>query len=343
MKNLIRHLRDTRTLGKLIGEAPVFAKAIEPLPAIAKCDATVLIEGETGTGKELIARAIHYLSERAAYPFVPINCGSLPEALLEDELFGHERGAFTDAHNRRSGLITQAEKGTLFLDEVDALTGKAQVAFLRVLQDKRFRPVGSSIEQQADVRIVAATNVQLDHSVQNGAFRADLYYRLCVFALNLPPLRERKDDILLLASYFLEKHAPENKAGIELSAGARAALVSYDWPGNVRELENAIIRGIHLSLAKMIEARNLCLPRRPDEPSADAAPGNPPSKSLKAMKQSLIAVFERDYLERLMHVHQGNVSHAAQAAGKDRREFGKLLKKYRLDPHRFHSPNPTPS
>ena len=337
MKDLIRHLRDTKALGKLIGEAQVFAKAIEALPAIAKCGATALIVGETGTGKELVARAIHYLSDRAAFPFVPMNCGSLPETLLEDELFGHERGAFTDAHTRRSGLISEAEKGTLFLDEVDTLTTKAQVAFLRVLQDKRFRAVGSSIEQQADVRIVAATNAEIDHSVQNGAFRADLYYRLCVFTINLPPLRERRDDILLLASYFLEKHSPEDKARIELSGSARAALVSYDWPGNVRELENAIIRGIHLSHATTIEAENLRLPCRADEPAATVSLLSPRLQSLKAMKQTVIAAFERDYLVRLMREHQGNVSHAAQAAGKERREFGKLLKKYQLDPQRFHS------
>ena len=343
MKDLIRHLRDTRTLGKLIGEAAVFAKAIEPLPAIAKCGATALIVGETGTGKELVARAIHYLSDRAAFPFVPINCGSLPEALLEDELFGHERGAFTDAHARRSGLITQAEKGTLFLDEVDTLTTKGQVAFLRVLQDKRFRAVGSSIEQQADVRIVAATNAELDQQVQAGTFRADLYYRLCVFTLNLPPLRERKDDILLLASYFLEKHALEDKAGMELSESASATLMAYDWPGNVRELENAIIRGIHLSQGNVIEAGNLCLPYKIDEPPTAPSLISPRLQSLKAMKQAVIAAFEKDYLVRLMREHRGNVSHAARAAGKERREFGKLLKKYQLDPQRFHSPDPTPS
>jgi len=208
MENLINRLRDKQTLAKLIGEAPVFLKAIAQLPSVARSEATVLITGETGTGKELVARAIHYLSARVAFPFVPLNCGSLPETLLEDELFGHERGAFTDARTPRRGLITQAERGTLFLDEVDTLAAKAQVALLRVLQDKMFRTLGSSREQEADVRIVAATNAPLDQLVRAGGFRVDLYYRLRVFSINLPPLRDRKKDILSLSRHFLEKHTP---------------------------------------------------------------------------------------------------------------------------------------
>src|SRR5262245_59542805 len=199
IESLIHRLRDAQVFAKLVGQAPAFIKAIQWLPAIAKDEAAVLIDGETGTGKELVARAIHYLSERAPFPFVPVNCGALPDTLLEDELFGHERGAFTDAHMRRSGLIAQAEKGTLFLDEVDTLTLKAQVALLRVLQDKKFRLLGSRGEQEANVRVVAATNAPLDELVQNGGFRADLYYWLCVFSIKLPPMRNRKDDNILLA------------------------------------------------------------------------------------------------------------------------------------------------
>lgn len=339
MKNLVRHLRDEQALARLIGESPAFLKAIEPLPAIAKSQATALIVGETGTGKELAARAIHYMSDRAAYPLIPVNCGSLPEMLLEDELFGHERGAFTDAHVRRSGLFTQAEKGTVFLDEVDTLTAKAQITLLRVLQDKRYRPVGSSVERQADVRIVAATNAQLDKIVRDGAFRADLFYRLSVFIINLPPLRERKADILKLAAHFIEKHSTEDNAGMELSQGARATLVSYDWPGNVRELENAIIRGVHLSHASTIEVEALGLPHRVDEPPAISLPIPPRLQPLKTMKSQVIEEFEKGYLTRLMREHKGNVSRAAQTAGKERRELGKLLKKYQLDPKRFHKPD----
>src|SRR5215472_4396066 len=203
METLIQHLRDSQALAKLVGEAPAFAKAIKQLPAVAKSGATALITGETGTGKELVARAIHYLSARTSQPFVAVNCGSLPDTLLEDELFGHERGAFTGAHVRRDGLIAQAEKGTLFLDEVDTLPAKAQIDLLRVLQDKRFRTIGSSVEHKADVRIVAATNAPLELLVQSGGFRADLYYRLSVFPIFLPVLRDRREDIPALAAHFL--------------------------------------------------------------------------------------------------------------------------------------------
>jgi DNA-binding NtrC family response regulator len=303
---------------------------------MAKSDATVLISGETGTGKELAARSIHYLSERAPFPFVAVNCGSLPDTLLEDELFGHERGAFTDAHTERRGVIAQAERGTLFLDEVDTLTPKGQVALLRVLEDKRFRPIGSSREQTADARVVAATNVSPDELVQAGAFREDLYFRLCVFSINLPPLRERKEDIILLACHFLKKHAPADRPALQLAPAAREALVAYDWPGNVRELENAMIRAIHLSQTNCGQIEDLRIPGVAGRPY-DTASANPPHQStLKAAKQRIIEEFERDYLTRLMREHNGNVSRAALAAGKERRDLGKLLKKYQIDPKLFH-------
>jgi DNA-binding NtrC family response regulator len=355
MENLIEHLRDTQALAKLVGEAPFFLKAIRHIPKVAKSEATVLITGETGTGKELVARAIHYLSPRAGFPFVPVHCGSLPDTLLEDELFGHERGAFTDAHAQRRGLIAQAEKGTLFLDEVETMSLKAQVALLRVLQDKKFRALGSSREQQADIRIVAATNAPLEQLVQAGSFRADFYYRLCVFSVHLPPLRERKGDIMALARHFLKKHA-SREAGAEplLTPNACAALLAYDWPGNVRELESAIIRGLHLSQTDLIEVKDLGIPSEAgshqDTPVGDDDRGQMPAGELpdhlativssaacsfKAMKQKMIETFELEYLKRLMCEHQGNVSHAALAVGKERSNLGKLLKKYRIDPKLF--------
>jgi DNA-binding NtrC family response regulator len=348
MESLIERLRDAQALAKLVGDAPAFLNAIRHLPDVAKSEASVLITGETGTGKELAARAIHYLSVRAAFPFVAVHCGSLPDTLLESELFGHERGAFTDAHAQRHGLIAQAEKGTLFLDEVETMTLKAQVALLRVLQDKKFRALGSSREQQADIRVVAATNAPLEHLVQAGTFRADLYYRLCVFSVHLPPLRERKGDIIPLSRHFLKKHVPRtparrdgvsDKTGpeLQLAPDACEALLAYDWPGNVRELESAIIRGIHLSQTNLIEVKDLGIP------SAIESQQNLPvtivsteACSFKVMKQKMIEMFEQDYLNRLMREHQGNVSHAAAAAGKERRELGKLLKKYRIDPKFFY-------
>ena len=333
METLVHQLRGASALSKLVGNAPSFLKSISQLPAIAKSETTVLIRGETGTGKELVARAIHYMSARAAFPFVALNCGSLPDTLLEDELFGHEKGAFTGAHSRRDGLIAQAKKGTLFLDEVDTLSAKAQVDLLRVLQDKVYRAIGSAAEREADVRILAATNAALDGLMRKEQFRPDLYYRLCIFTVNLPPLRERKEDILALAAHFLAKHGVPEKPELRLTPEACVSLLEWDWPGNIRELENAILRAIHLCPGDAIETADLGL-RTPAEnhgaPSVQAT-------SFSAAKQQAIAVFERSYLTRLMAEQEGNISQAARIAGKDRSDLGKLLKKHQLDARVFRS------
>ena len=321
---------DVNRVANLVGTSPAFTKSIAQLPAIARSEAAVLISGETGTGKELIARAIHYLGQRSMFPFVAVSCACLQPTLIEDELFGHERGAFTDARARRIGLLAHAERGTLFLDEVDALSLGAQAALLRVLQEKRYRAVGANTEQQVDVRIVAATNARLDPETQMSTFRADLYYRLSVFIVELPPLRERREDILLLADHFLQKHAPADGPVPSLSGRARAALLAYNWPGNVRELENAVTRSVHYCQDGVIDAQDLCL--RPDGGGLGgiASPG-----VFKTAKREAIEMFERAYLYRLMAEHKGNVSRAAQAAGKERRDFGRLLKKYHIAPDRF--------
>ena len=337
-ERLIHRLRDQQAHAKLVGIAPAFVRAIAPCPAIAKSDATVLIGGETGTGKELVARALHYMSGRAAGPFVAVNCGALPDTLLEDELFGHERGAFTDAHLRRHGLLAQGETGTLFLDEVDTLTPRAQVVLLRVLQDKRFRPVGGSEERQADVRILAATNASLHDLVRDRTFRADLYYRLSVFSIELPPLRQRLEDIPLLVHHFLMKHTPAGSDALSLTRDASEILLRHEWPGNVRELENAIIRGIHISEGRHdISIADLDLKRPDHVPSG--APGDEPNRprSYKSLKQEAIDSFERAYLTQLMLDHRGNVSRAARTAGKERSDLGKLLKKHQIDPQLFRS------
>jgi len=310
----------------IVGQSQSLLRAVGKLPAIARSDAGVLICGESGTGKELVARAIHYLSERGPFAFLAVNCGAFPDALLESEFFGHERGAFTGAQARRDGLIAQADRGTLFLDEVDSLTMKAQVNLLRVLQDKKFRSLGSMSEKQSNVRFIAASNQAMSPLVQSGSFREDLYYRLCVFTFYLPPLRDRKDDILPLAEHFLRKHAPANGMEIKLSPGVRSALESYDWPGNIRELENTIIRGIYLNRNGTIELEDIGLAGPDVEKDRSRSP-----RSFKAAKQEAVEAFEREYLGRLMLEHRGNVSHAARAAGKDRRDLGRLLKKYRLD------------
>lgn len=335
-----RPAHDYQALEKIVGRAPALMRMIEELPAVASSGAPVLILGETGTGKELVARAVHYLSSRADSPFVAVNCGALPETLLEDELFGHERGAFTNADSKRVGLIEQAENGTLFLDEVDTLAAKAQVDLLRVLQDKKYRAIGSSREKNVSVRVVAASNLPLHQLLRGGGFRTDLYYRLCVFQLDLPPLRERKDDIPVLAAHFLKKHTPSAKAALQLSAMATSALMAWDWPGNVRELENAIIRGIHLSRTNSIEPRDLGLLAPGAERFSASGPVLGRTLSFRAMKQAAIEVFERTYLSGLMSEYRGNVTQAARASGKERRDLGKLLRKYQLDPKSFRGVSP---
>ena len=335
MQGLPCSLDDSQALNKLVGNSLRFRKLIDDLPAVARSGAPVLITGETGTGKELAARALHYLSSNSPFPFVAINCGSLPESLLEDELFGHERGSYTDAHMRRRGLFSQAEKGTLFLDEVDALPPKAQVDLLRVLQDKTYRPIGGSVELVANVSVVAASNASIDRLIKDGGFRCDLYYRLCVFSLHLPPLRERPEDVLPLALHFLAKHRPPDRPQMELSLDAQGLLCSYDWPGNVRELESAIVRGINFAPGVCIDVEHLRMANIAIiEPKAPLlGPGK--LDSFRKMKQALVDRFERDYLIRLMEEHRGNITHAALSAGKERRDLGKLLKRHQLNPKQF--------
>ena len=245
---LVQKLKEDIGLKQIIGESPTFLDKVRCVPRFARCDATVLISGESGTGKELFARAIHYLSPRADRPFVPINCGALPENLVESEIFGHKRGAFTGAASDQAGLIREAEGGTLFLDEIDCLTPQAQVKLLRFLQDGEYRSVGSQQILHANIRVVAAANADFSQIVREGKFREDLFYRLNVLALTLPALRERRGDILLLTHDFLEKQAaiaetrPKN-----LSLAALNRLLSHSWPGNVRELQNVLMRAIVLS------------------------------------------------------------------------------------------------
>jgi DNA-binding NtrC family response regulator len=326
-------------LAQLIGSAPCFADLVSTLPTIARTDGTVLITGETGTGKELVARAIHQLSSRASAPFIAVNCGSLVDTLLESELFGHERGAFTDAHARRLGLLSHVGAGTLFLDEAETLTPRAQVALLRVVQERTFRPVGSASEQHVEARFVAATNASLDRLVQEGQFRRDLYYRLCVFAVTLPALRERREDILLLAAHFLAKHYEDSAPAPRLSVAAADALLTFDWPGNVRELESAIVRAVHVARDGVIEAADLALPVSASNVCAPPV-GIDVSHRYKVAKRKIVEAFDREYLVRLLAEHQGNVSRAAEAAGKERRDLGKLLKRYGLEARQFATLSP---
>jgi DNA-binding NtrC family response regulator len=319
---LVQKLKEEIGLKQLIGESPVFLDEVQRVPRFARCEATVLIAGESGTGKEIFARAIHYLSPRADRPFVPLNCGALPEHLVESEIFGHKRGAFTGAAMDQPGLIREAEGGTLFLDEIDGLTRAAQVKLLRFLQDGEYRSVGSQQIVHANIRVVAAGNADFSRIVREGKFREDLFYRLNVLALSLPPLRERRGDIILLAHHILETQAAHAGAPPKkLSLGALNLLLSHSWPGNVRELENVLTRAIVLSDRDTIEPADLNLP------DAGGAETNP---SFQATKSNVIRRFEHDFLETILRAHQGNITHAARAVKKNRRAFWQLLRKHGL-------------
>ena len=316
-------------LPQLLGESPAFLAEIRKIPLLAQCDVNVLISGETGTGKELCARAIHYLSPRAGRPFIAVNCGAIPVELVENELFGHERGAFTDASTAQGGLIHEAEGGTLFLDEIACLPLLAQVKLLRFLQDKEYRRLGSSKTQQGDVRVVAAMNVDLEEAVREGKLRQDLYYRLNIIPLVLPPLRERREDIPLLARYFLAKYAAKlNKYVTDCSPDVMQLLVLYEWPGNVRELEHTIERAVVLSEQAVIHKADIILPRVAAAAHQD---------SFQEAKAKVIAQFERTYIQGLLLAHQGNITKAARAAQKNRRAFWQLMRKHLLDAHSFKS------
>jgi two-component system response regulator GlrR len=312
--------------GDLGGASPVFLTTLSQIRRIACCDAPLLIEGETGSGKELAARAVHYWGLRKTGPFVPVNCGALPDHLLEAELFGHERGAFTDAKTARRGLVAQANGGTLFLDEVDALSARAQVALLRFLQDQNFRPLGSSREFHTDVRLIAASNQALAAIAQDGSFRCDLLYRLKILHLVLPPLRTRTGDAELLARQFLAALCAKYKMPPkQFDAATLCWICSYPWPGNVRELENWVHRELLMADGETIRA----VPRFTDEePVRDSGV----MSSFQQAKAEALRVFERDYALIVMRQAEGNVSRAARLAGKERRAFGKLIKKHGIDP-----------
>ncbi|HLL70132.1 MAG TPA: sigma-54 dependent transcriptional regulator [Pyrinomonadaceae bacterium] len=328
-ESLTQNLKERLGLQRLVGESVKFLAEIKKIPLAARSDGRVLISGETGTGKELCARAIHYLSPRAARPFVPVNCGAIPVELVENEMFGHERGAFTGAANARPGLIEEAEGGTLFLDEIDCLPLLAQTKLLRFLQEKEYRRLGSSKTLRADVRVITASNIDLEEAVKRGKLRQDLYYRLNVIPVRLPPLRERREDIPLLAQHFVAQYAAEfDKRLATLSPESIRKLVSYDWPGNVRELEHTIERAVLLSDETQIGVGEIVLP-------GDVAAASPDEDSFRQAKAKAVAQFERSYIQQLLLSHRGNISRAAQAARKNRRAFWQLIRKHRIDVEDF--------
>jgi DNA-binding NtrC family response regulator len=302
------------------------------IPRIAECDATVLIEGETGTGKELAARAVHYLSGRRDFPFIPVNCGAIPDDLVENELFGHARGAYTGAGDPHVGLIAEAEGGTLFLDEVETLSARAQVALLRFLHDGSYRRLGGRGNEHGNVRIVAASNVSLSDMAARGTLRHDLLYRLMVLSIALPPLRDRGSDRQLLADHFLTRFTRQYRgAPRRFDATMRQYLVDHRWPGNVRELENLVHRAYLMSDAELVSLPDV-------KQTTDAEPAAAPSgvtaaitsftQGYSAAKAQTLAAFERSFVSWALRESDGNVSRAARRAGKERRSFARLVKKH---------------
>ncbi|MGS1002213.1 sigma 54-interacting transcriptional regulator [Burkholderia glumae] len=309
----------------MLGSSDIMEAVRRQIEKIAGVDVPVTVLGETGTGKELAVRAIHYLSGRRQAPFVPVNCGALPEALVESELFGHERGAFTDAKLVSDGLIGEAEGGTLFLDEIDALGLKAQAALLRFLQDGSYRRVGGTRIRQADVRVVVASNADLAALAETRQFRRDLLYRLDVVMLRIPPVRERGGDVVELAEAFLDRlRTRYAKPGMRLHEDSYPHLRSHAWPGNVRELENAVHRAVLLSEDGFVRLGGAA-GAADSEGIAHAA-----ARPLKSGRAAAIASFEIDYLRRLLAEADGNLSQAARLAGEERSAFGKLVRKHGL-------------
>jgi DNA-binding NtrC family response regulator len=317
----------------LIGASPALRRVLDVVERVADTDSTVLITGESGTGKEMIARALHWSSRRAERMFVTVNCGAIPEELLESELFGHVRGAFTNAVSHREGRFALAHAGTIFLDEIGDMSPALQVKLLRVLQDRTFEPVGSSHSVKVDVRVIAATNQKLDVAIREKRFREDLFYRLNVIPIELPPLRERRDDVPLLAAHFLRLAAEEKKLGpCTLAPEALELLVRHDWPGNVRELENLIERSVVLRGKGEIGARDL--PAELQRADAPLAPATAPAQLAQAgvAFHEVVDRFQADLILRALEQTHWNKNKAAQLLGLNRTTLLEKIKKMGLAP-----------
>ncbi|MBP2672490.1 MAG: two-component system, NtrC family, response regulator [candidate division NC10 bacterium] len=324
VRDLQAQLVERHRLEGIIGESGRMQEVLALAKRVAPSDATVLIRGESGTGKELIARAIHFNSPRASGPLVNLNCAALPEQLLESELFGHEKGAFTGAVALRKGRFEQADGGSIFLDEIGDLSPALQVKLLRVLQEREFERVGGNRTLTVNVRVLAATHRDLERALREGAFRDDLYYRLNVVTIQIPPLRERREDIPLLLEHFVRKFAEKNRRDVTgLTAAARDALLKYDYPGNVRELENIVERAILLCRGHVIDVEDLPAAVRPGQRS----PGEPLSKDLPG----ILADIERQAIESALERSGGVQTQAADALGISERVLRYKMKKYGLE------------
>ena len=315
--------RRTAQVGGMIGQCSVMQEVFSTMRKVASSDASVLIQGESGTGKELVARGIHAMSLRKDGPFVPINCGAIPETLLEPELFGHEKGSFTGAHVQVQGKVEYAQNGTLFLDEIGELPALLQVKLLRFLQDKTIQRVGGREDIAVNTRIIAATNKDLVKEIASGKFREDLYYRLGVVLIKVPPLRERKGDIIVLATFFLKRYCDlYNKRIRGFNSSALESMETYAWPGNIRELENKIQRAILLSEGPLVESHDLGFDAKTMAPKK----AHPDTKTLKEAKEAV----EKEMVLSSLDKYGGNIAKSAEELGISRPTLYDLMKKYGL-------------
>lgn len=329
---VVDSLKRESGLSQIVGESRSVQELRNKIEKISSCDVDVLVSGESGTGKELVARSIHYLSRRASNPFIPVNCAAIPESLFENELFGHLKGAFTDAGLHQIGLVPEAEHGTLFLDEIGATCPYVQVKLLRLLQNREYRPLGDCKRHKADIRVIAATNRNLQSLLGEGKFRKDLFYRLNVIAIHVPPLRERREDIPILVEHFREKYAREYEKPIKSFAReAMRRLVSYSWPGNIRELEHEVQRAVVMAEHTVIDVGSIQLPTRPSASEGSRL------ECFNVARRRVLDSFARTYLRQLLREFGGDVAKAARQAGKSRTGLWNLLKRYEIRPDEFRS------
>ncbi len=334
-----RLLRDRqKDFPPLVGQSPAMEKVFEKISLVAASDVTVLITGESGTGKDLTARSIHESSHRKARSFIPVNCPTIPEHILESELFGHTRGAFTNAFQDKKGLFQEADKGTIFLDEIGDIGPSIQTKLLRVIQEKEIKPLGDTKVRTVDVRIIASTNRDLKQKIANKEFREDLFYRLSVIVIELPPLRERITDIPLLAEHLVNKHCEKmNKPGVAISENVMDLLMKHPWKGNVRELENVLVQGI-------LYAKNNRI-RRADIPASNGSDAKPVMNvcfdadiiglPYKAAKETMLSRFNHDYIGAMLSMTNGNITRAARRCGMDRQALQQIMKRFAIDPSDF--------
>jgi DNA-binding NtrC family response regulator len=336
VRNLRHEVEERYQFGNIIGRNPRMQEIFRVIPTVAETDATVLIHGESGTGKELIARAIHYNSGRKDKPFVVVSCSALPETLLESELFGHEKGAFTGAIRQRMGRFEMAEGGTVFLDEIGEMSMSVQLKLLRVLQEREIERVGGNQTIKVDVRVIAATHRDLQQAMRDSRFRQDLFYRLNVVPIKLPPLRERLDDVPILAAHFLKKYCAKNEKPVKtLSRDALAALSAYSYPGNVRELENIIERAVVMEKGGTVQRSGLGFTATFRKDFRPVVSGE--LQPFRTMKTEVVEQFEREYLTQVLRMYKGNMSRSAEHAGMNIKNLHEKMAKYGLKREEFKS------